>query len=99
MVSAVPVDSLGADCATKEENWGESAITVIPQIINKVKKRPGESCRKNGESKQAKRLIISEIAATILLPLRNEMYPPSTHPKLPTPITRNDRKETDNPLG
>lgn len=31
-VRAVPFDSAGAVWATRAENWGESAITAIPQV-------------------------------------------------------------------
>jgi hypothetical protein len=42
MVSAVPLDSVNADCAIKVENCGESATTAMPHtIITTAKTRNG----------------------------------------------------------
>src|SRR2546421_153878 len=43
MVSAVPLLSGGADCATRVENCGESATTVIPHITSTDKNPKGGS--------------------------------------------------------
>ena len=53
MVKAVPLDSLGALCATSVENKGESAITKMPQIMrNAINRISEESEKAIGENKQ-----------------------------------------------
>lgn len=55
IVSAVPLDSAGAFCATKVENKGESAITTKPQRTKKTTKNSPEAILKiKGERKQHK---------------------------------------------
>jgi len=52
MVNAVPLFEIGADCATRVENCGESDTTVIPQINNIDKKNSGERLKIKGDDKQ-----------------------------------------------
>jgi hypothetical protein len=53
IVSAEPLDSSAAFCATRVENSGESAITTSPQNNKKMIKTGGEAFKiNNAETKQ-----------------------------------------------
>ncbi len=69
IVREVPLDSSGAHWATKVENSGESAITVIPQINRNVMNVKTELENKNrGEVKQHKQDKHNEIVAIFFSP-------------------------------
>jgi len=59
-VSAVPFFSEGAVAATRAENCGESAATVIPQIIRKITKNKLPETIIQGEIKQQKQEVARE---------------------------------------
>ena len=69
MVSAVPLTSKEAFCATSVEKSGESAITTMPQKIRKLIKTNGESIlNKIGENKQQQQERSNAIKAIFLVP-------------------------------
>lgn len=95
IVSAEPLFSGGADCATKVDSIGESAITLSPQIIRKnknkgrdpIKKKTGEITQQISDTFSAKR-------AMFFAPFSGASNPENTHARLPIPIIINDHKET-----
>ena len=69
MVNAVPFSFLGAFCATKVENSGESAITTIPQKSKKSTKVVSfATIKKSGEVKQQAQESKSIEKAVLLVP-------------------------------
>lgn len=90
-VSAVPLYSEGVAWATNVENWGESAVTNIPQISRKpIQRKTGES-----GSIQSRRQQIpdptNENKATVLDPFLTEINPPIPQEIAPTPMMANER--------
>ena len=69
MVKAVPLSFLGAFCATKVENSGESAITTIPQKSKKSTKVVSfATIKKSGAAKQQIQESKSIEKAVLLVP-------------------------------
>ena len=64
-VSPVPLSSFGTDEATRLENWGESAVTAIPQMHHTVKKRDIGIWNKKGDERQNNPEIESANKATL----------------------------------
>ena len=75
-VSAVPFNSGVTDEATKLENWGESAVTAIPQRQKATRKTAVGNWNSNGEIKQKSPEMNKGTTATFLLPNRKENSPP-----------------------
>ena len=94
IVNAVPLFSAGADCATKVENCGESAVTVIPQIIKKNKNKNGGNWKLMKESRQQIPDAIKAQKATFLLPMYCESSPPRMQPALPLAMMMKDQSGT-----
>ena len=92
-VSAVPLYSAGAFCATRVENNGESAMTTNPQKIKKANKRKKELDKKtSGERRQHKPEQNKAEAAIFLVPHFWERYPPIIQANPPSPIIKKDHK-------
>ena len=69
IVSAVPLDSTGAFCATSVENSGESAITAMPQMIrNEISIHSEEIKNITGEIAQQIPDMLNAIAAIFFAP-------------------------------
>ena len=95
-VSAVPFCRGGAVVATRAENCGESAATAVPHSIKKIMKPILFTLINKGESRQHKPEMKSEKKATLALPIRMEIKPPSTQPTLPIAIVLKLVRETFN---
>ena len=65
IVSPVPFKVIGAALATKLENWGESAVTAIPQIHHPIKKRMGGNWKSIGDTRQKPPEISKANSATL----------------------------------
>ena len=48
-VSPVPFSSGGTALATKLENWGESAVTAMPQRLHPIRNNTGGNLKSKGE--------------------------------------------------
>ena len=91
----LPLDSSGALWATKVENKGESAITVIPHTNRKQRKRKVEfEKRKNGEMIQHKQEMNNDKVAIFLTPKNWETIPLKTQANPPEAIMKNEKKGT-----
>ena len=93
IVNAVPLSCGVVLFATRLENKGESAITLIPQITKKMIKSVGDSWNMKGEIKQQKPEIDSAKIAIFLLSKRDDNVPPIIQPKLPIAIIEKDINE------
>ena len=97
IVSAEPLFSAGADCATKVDSIGESAITLNPQMIRKNKNIGRDPIKKNtGEITQQISDTLNAKRAMFFGPLEGAINPDNTHARQPTPIMTNDNNETFN---
>lgn len=95
MVSEVPLDSATAFWATRVENSGESAITVIPQINKKIRNTMEEPENRNsGENIQHMQEIDNDSAAILLAPKYSESIPLMIQAGPPDAIIRNDQNGT-----
>ena len=95
IVMELPLDSSGALCATKVENKGESAITVIPHTNRKQMKRKAEfENRKNGETIQHKQDMDKDKMAIFFTPKYWETMPLKTQANPPEAIIKNEKKGT-----
>ena len=92
-VIAEPRISSGAFRATSAENCGESAATVMPQNIIKIKNNQNGKFHTNGDRRQHKPEPISAYFATDALPKRKDNLPPITHPKPPDAMIINASSE------
>lgn len=75
-VKPVPFNSLGIAAATKFENWGESAVTAIPQKHQTPKNNVVDDKKSIGDNKQHVPEIDKATKATFLLPYFWESTPP-----------------------
>ena len=75
-VSPVPFNSFGIALATKLENWGESAVTTMPQKHQAPIKSVVEVIKNTGDSRQHIPEDNKAIKATFLLPYFSERRPP-----------------------
>lgn len=74
IVNAVPRDDAGAFWATRVENKGESATTIIPQKIKKIRRISAAPNKKTrGEIRQQIPEKRSAIAAVFLVPILREI--------------------------
>jgi len=89
IVIAEPRTCAGALTDTNAENCGESADTINPQKIIKVKKAIGDSDHIQGESKQQTPDETKATCATFLLPSRKDNFPPTKQPAAPAAIMIN----------
>ena len=83
MVMAEPRTDAGALAATNAENCGESAATIQPQKIMKVRNNAGDNDQINGETRQQTPDAINAPCAIFLLPSLNDIFPPTKHPTAP----------------
>ncbi len=89
MVKAEPRLCIGAYLATKLENSGESAITIMLQKIKNPIKRMGLDCCKNrGEIKQQIPEQVRAMVATNLAPYFNDNCPLNTQAGKPRAIIK-----------
>jgi len=93
-VSAVPVSSLGADCAIIVENCGESGTTEKPQIKTNNENGNKPATKIHGDNKQHKPEQPNAAYATNLLPKRDDAKPPTMLPIAPDAMIANDQTET-----
>ena len=94
MVSAVPFTSGSAFCATRVENKGESATTMIPQNRRKAIKISTEFIlKKRGEARQQIPESANAEIAVFLVQFFSAINPPKTQANPPTPIIKNDHSE------
>src|SRR6478736_2523073 len=94
MVKEAPLVSSGADCATRVEKSGESAITTSPQKNRNPISNTGESFNKiNGERIQHVPESDNAITAVFFAPYHCEIKPLNTQAILPLAIITKDRKE------
>lgn len=91
-VSAVPFNSAGTDCATRAENWGESAITKKLHVKRNRRNKMGAAVSSTGLNKQQAPDTNNETEATFKLPHFLERIPPITQLTAPMPIIKNDQK-------
>ena len=95
IVSAVPLDSCGAFCATNVENMGESAITTRPQNNrNETSAGVDPVNRKKGETRQQAQDKNNETVASFFAPKCCDSRPLRTHANPPEAIIRKDKKGT-----
>jgi len=98
MVREVPLDSVGAFCATNVENNGESAITTSPQKIRKtINSHALGMNKKTGENKQHKPKKNNAMPAIFFVPKRWKNNPLKTQANTPEPMITNDQNETSKP--
>ena len=94
IVSAVPLVSAGAFCATKVDKSGESAITTMPQKNKKTKNKTSNSLLKmKGEIIQQTQDNSNEINAILFAPNFRERNPLTIQARPPTPIIKNENRE------
>ena len=94
IVSAVPLNSVGALLATSVENNGESAITAIPQIRRYSKAKDEiDNSKYHGENRQQIPEINNAPAAVLFSPAFWEIIPPNAHEMLPAEIIIKALKE------
>ncbi len=94
IVKAEPTYALGANWEFNEENWGESAIIVIPHNIIKNKAIPVGSLCKKGEMEQNIPEQNNAPRATNRLPIFEDQIPPITQPKKPATKKEKDQIST-----
>jgi hypothetical protein len=95
IVSADPLDSSTAFCATIVENNGESAATVIPQNKRKIISSTAElPKRKRGENKQHKHELNRASVAILFGPYRRESMPLIMHAGPPLAIITKESRGT-----
>lgn len=91
MVNKVPLLSIGAFCATKVENNGESAMMTIPQKSRKKNSKFTFAYMKNrGEARQQRVDKNKAEMATRLVPKCSERNPLMTQATEPEAIMIND---------
>tara|TARA_R100000655_G_scaffold53281_1_gene91199 strand:+ start:140 stop:478 length:339 start_codon:yes stop_codon:yes gene_type:complete len=88
-VSAVPRPSAGADLATSVENKGESAMTITPQKIRKIRKKTSEANNNSkGDMRQHIPEKINAVLATRATPNLSDKIPLIAQATAPEPIMR-----------
>ncbi len=95
IVNDEPLYAGTADCATKVENNGESAITTMLQKNKKAKNISGEAPYKNrGDNKQQHPESAKAVDAIFFAPNRLESIPLNMHENPPAAIIKKDKRET-----
>lgn len=93
IVNDEPLYAGTADCATKVENNGESAMTTILQKNRKAMNINGEAPYKNrGDNKQQHPESAKAVVAIFFAPNRLEIRPLNIHENPPAAIIKKDKR-------